>query len=64
MDTISMPTVRLTAIKYANKEIERRWSEYSFQPPWRMGRCEHEEQLYPVPGTITHRQRDRSDGSQ
>ena len=51
MDTISMPIVRLTAIKNANKEIERRWGEYSFQPPWRINRCEHEEQLFPVPGT-------------
>ena len=47
MDTISMPIVRLTAIKHANKEIERRWSDYSFQPPWRINRCEHEEQFCP-----------------
>ena len=61
MDTISMPIVRLTAIKNANKEIERRWREYSFQSPWRINRCEHEEQLYPVPGTVTDRQKARSD---
>ncbi len=53
MDTISMPIVRLTAIKHANKAIERRWSEYTFQAPWRINRCEHEEQLYPVPGAVS-----------
>ncbi len=63
MNTISMPIVRLTAIKNANKEIERRWSEYSFQPPWRINRCEHEEQFYPVPGTIAdHQNADSNDG--
>jgi O-antigen/teichoic acid export membrane protein len=56
MDTISMPIVRLTAIKKANQEIERRWREYSFQSPWRINPGEHEEQLSPVGSAVPARQ--------
>jgi O-antigen/teichoic acid export membrane protein len=52
MDTISMPIVRLTAIKKANKEIECRQRERGFQSPWRINRGEHEEQPFAMQSVI------------
>lgn len=43
LDTISMPIVRLTAIKKANKEIESRRNASGFQSNWRANQFEDEK---------------------
>jgi O-antigen/teichoic acid export membrane protein len=63
MDTISMPIVRLTAIKKANRESERRWRERGFQSKWSSDQDDHVDHLYPVRSTIPARQDTDGSGS-
>jgi hypothetical protein len=56
IDTISLPIIRLTAIKKANKEIEKRRNEHGFQSIWRASQSERDEYSNPARSTVSSRQ--------